>query len=185
VYIFAGTFLAGLAATTLALLYLKNQGRLQDIRPDHMYNLGGFLFAFTVFWSYIGFAQYLLMWYANIPEEVLWYEVRLHGAWGPLLLGLAVFHFLIPFFILIPRNAKGDPRFLFWTSALILASHWLDLYWMIFPALDRGVLFGWAECSFGFLFLSVGILWIGRYMNRGEDMPVGDPLLNEGLEFRL
>lgn len=185
VYIFAGTFLAGLAATTLAVLYLKNRGRLSGIRTDHLYNLGGFLFAFTVFWSYIGFAQYLLMWYANIPEEVFWYQERLHGGWGSLLLGLAVFHFLIPFFILIPRNAKSDPRFLFWTASLMLVSHWLDLYWMIFPVLGNGPVFGWPECSFGFLFLSAGILWIRRFMRHGEDMPVGDPLLNKGLEFRL
>jgi len=185
VYLFAGTFLAGLAATTLALLYLKNRGRLKGIGPDHMYNLGGFLFAFTVFWSYIGFAQYLLMWYANVPEEVFWYQERLHGAWGPILLGLAVFHFFIPFFILIPRKAKSDPRFLFWIAAIILTSHWLDLYWMIFPVLGEGPMFGWPEFSFGILFLSVGLLWIRRSMGRGEDMPVGDPSLNEGLEFRL
>ena len=185
VYIFAGTFLAGLAASTLAVLYLKNRGRLSSIRKDHLYNLGGFLFAFTVFWSYIGFAQYLLMWYANIPEEVFWYQERLHGGWGSLLLGLAVFHFLVPFFILIPRNAKSDPRFLFWTASLMLVSHWLDLYWMLYPVLGNGPTFGWPECSFGFLFLSVGILWIRRFMRRGEDMPMGDPLLGEGLEFRL
>jgi hypothetical protein len=185
VYVFAGTFLAGLAATTLALLYLKNRGRLQEIGPDHMYNLGGFLFAFTVFWSYIGFAQYLLMWYANMPEEVFWYKERLQGAWGPLLLILAVFHFLIPFFILIPRDSKSDPRFLFWTSVIVLFSHWLDLYWMIFPVLRRGLLFGWPELAFGFLFVSGGLVWIRYVMNRGADMPVRDPLLREGLEFRL
>jgi hypothetical protein len=185
VYVFAGTFLAGLAATTLALLYLRSRGRLADISPDHMYNLGAFLFAFTVFWSYIGFAQYLLMWYANMPEEVFWYKERLQGAWGPLLLALAVFHFFVPFFILIPRDAKGSPRFLFWAAALILMCHWLDLYWMIFPALGRGPLFGWPEFSFGFLFLSVALLWIRRSMSRGADMPVGDPFLREGLEFRL
>ena len=185
VYIFAGTFLAGLAATTLALLYFKKCGRLERITSDHMYNLGGFLFAFTVFWSYIGFAQYLLMWYADIPEEVFWYQARLHGGWGAILLGLAVFHFLVPFFILIPRNAKSNPRFLFWTAALILISHWLDLYWMIFPSIQKGPVFGWQEFSFGILFLAVGLLWIRRSMGRGEDMPVGDPLLNEGLEFRL
>ena len=110
VYIFAGTFLAGLAATTLAVLYLKSRGRLPAVGPDHMYNLGGFLFAFTVFWSYIGFAQYMLMWYANMPEEVFWYKDRLQGAWGPLLLALAVLHFLVPFFMLIPREAKSNPK---------------------------------------------------------------------------
>lgn len=185
VYVFAGTFLAGLAATTLALLYLKGRGRLKEIGPDHMYNLGGFMFAFTVFWSYIGFAQYMLMWYANIPEEVFWYKVRLEGAWGPMLLALAVFHFLVPFFILIPRDAKANPKFLMWTAVVILFSHWLDLYWMIFPVLGRGPLFSWPELSFGLLFVSAGLIWIRHVMSRGEDMPVGDPLLSEGLGFRL
>jgi hypothetical protein len=185
VYLFAGTFLGGLAATTLGLLYLKSLGRLTEVGPDHMYNLGGFLFAFTVFWSYIGFAQYMLMWYANIPEEVFWYKERLQGGWGAILLALAILHFFIPFLILIPRSAKSDTRFLFWTASLMLVSHWLDLYWMVFPALRRGAIFGWPEFSFGILFLSAGFLWIRRSMNRGEDMPIGDPLLNEGLEFRL
>jgi hypothetical protein len=185
VYLFAGTFLAGLAATTLALLYLKKQGRLTGVGPDHLYNLGGFLFAFTVFWSYIGFAQYLLMWYANLPEEVFWYKARLQGGWGPLLLGLAIFHFLVPFFILIPRDSKSDPKVLYWTASLMLFSHWLDLYWMIFPALRHGLLFSWPEFSFGFLFISAGLLWIRRAMTRGADMPIGDPMLQEGLEFHL
>jgi hypothetical protein len=150
-----------------------------------MYNLGGFLFAFTVFWSYIGFAQYMLMWYANMPEEVFWYNERLQGAWGPLLLALAIFHFFVPFFILIPRDAKSDPKFLFWTAAIMLFSHWLDLYWMIFPVLRRGPVFGWPEFAFGILFIAGGLLWIRRAMGQGEDMPIGDPLLREGLEFRL
>jgi hypothetical protein len=185
VYVFAGTFLAGLAATTLALLYVKSRGRLQEIGPDHMYNLGGFLFAFTVFWSYIGFAQYMLMWYANLPEEVFWYKERLQGVWGLILLVLAVFHFLVPFFILIPRDAKSNPRFLFWTAAIVLFSHWLDLYWMIFPVLRRGPLFGWPEFCFGLFFISGGLLWVRRRMDQRPDMPTGDPFLREGLEFRL
>ena len=127
VYVFAGTFLAGLAATTLLLLYLRAHGRLPGIGPDHLYNLGGFLFAFTVFWSYIGFAQYLLMWYANLPEEVFWYRERLQGPWLPLVLGLALFHFFVPFFVLVPRDAKSDPGRLKWVAALVLCSHWLDL----------------------------------------------------------
>ena len=185
VYLFAGTFLAGLAATTLAVLYLKSHGRLTAVGPDHIYNLGGFLFAFTVFWSYIGFAQYMLMWYANMPEEVFWYKERLQGAWGLLLLALAILHFLVPFFILIPREAKNNPRLLLWVAVLMLFSHWLDLYWMIFPVLNSNPPFGWPEISFALLFLSAGLLWIRRSMKRGEDMPAGDPLLREGLEFRL
>ncbi len=185
VYIFAGTFLAGLAATTLAVNYLVARGRLPGVTPDHIYNLGGFLFAFVVFWSYIGFAQYLLMWYANLPEEVFWYKERLQGLWGPLILALAVFHFLVPFFVLIPRNAKGEPKRLFWVAVFMLLAHFLDLYWMVFPVLGKGPVFSWPELSFGVFFISTGLLWIQHAMTRGADMPVGDPFLREGLEFRL
>jgi hypothetical protein len=185
VYIFAGSFMAGLSATTLALLYMMRRGRLPGVGPDHVFNLGGFLFAFTVFWSYIGFAQYLLMWYANLPEEVFWFKERLGGMWGPLLLTMAVFHFVVPFFVLIPRDAKSDPKRLRWVAVVVLVAHWLDLYWMIFPVLGKGPLISWPELSFGMFFIFGGLLWIGRSMRRGADMPIGDPFLQEGLEFHL
>jgi hypothetical protein len=185
VYLFAGTFLAGLAVTTLTILYLKRRGRLADIKPDHMYNLGGFLFAFIVFWSYIGFAQYLLMWYANIPEEVVWYKERLSGEWGAIILAMALFHFVVPFFVLMARDAKSNPRFLSAAAILVLFSHLMDLYWMMYPALGGSGLFGWQELTFALLFVSAALLWIRRSMNLGADMPVGDPMLREGLEFRL
>jgi hypothetical protein len=174
-----------LSLTVLSVLYLKRRGRLLEVTSDHIYNLGGFLFAFIVFWSYIGFAQYLLMWYANIPEEVAWYKIRLEGGWGVVLLAMAAFHFLVPFFILVARGAKSDPRLLASAAALVLFSHLLDLYWMVFPAVDGGSDFGWQELSFAVLFVSTALLWIRRSMARGADMPVGDPMLREGLEFRL
>jgi hypothetical protein len=185
VYIFAGTFLAGLAATTLAVLYLMARGRLPGVTPDHVYNLSGFLFAFVVFWAYIGFAQYLLMWYANMPEEVFWYTARLQGAWGILVLILAVLHFFVPFLVLIPRDAKSEPRRLLWVASLMLFAHWLDLYWMIYPVLGKGALFSWPELSFGIFFIASSLLWIRHSMTRGADMPIGDPFLREGLEFHL
>lgn len=185
IYVFAGTFLAGLSATALAVIYLAGHNRLPGVRSDHLYNLGGFLFAFTVFWSYIGFAQYMLMWYANLPEEVFWYRDRLEGSWGILVLVLAAVHFAFPFFVLVPRAAKGDPRKLLWVAGLMLLAHWLDLYWMVFPALGRGPLFGWPELAAALFFVCLALLWIGRAMKEGADMPVGDPFLHEGLEFRL
>jgi hypothetical protein len=185
VYLFGGAFMAGLSATSIALIYLMRHQRLPGVGPDHVYNLGGFLFAFTVFWGYIGFAQYMLMWYANIPEEVFWYQERLAGLWTPVALGLAAIHFVVPFFILIPRDAKSDPKRLVWVSGIVLAAHWLDLYWMIFPVLRKGPLFGWPELSFALFFLSAAFLCIRRAMRTGADMPVGDPFLREGLEFHL
>jgi len=185
IYLFAGAFLAGLAATVLALQHLQAQSRLQEVRKDHTYNLGGFLFAFTVFWSYIGFAQYLLMWYGDMPEEIIWYKARIEGPWLGAALLLALTHFLIPFFALVTRDAKSDPKRLRRVAYLMLGAHALDLYWLIFPVVSRRPIFSWPELSFALFFLGGALLWMQRAMNRGEDMPVGDAFLKEGLEFRL
>ena len=185
VYIFAGAFLSGLAATALSLLYLQGEGRLEGVRQDHLYNLGAFLFAFTVFWSYIGFAQYMLMWYANMPDEVIYYKVRLAGAWRAITFALAALHFILPFFALVTRDAKRDPKRLRRVAILMLGAHVLDMYWLIFPALGGSPRFGWPELSFALFFLGGILLWVRGAMEKGEDMPVGDPFLREGLEFRL
>lgn len=185
VYLFAGTFMAGLAASALGVVWLMENGRLPDVRPDHLYNFGGLLFAFTVFWSYIGFAQYLLMWYADMPEEITWYKARIEGPWLPVILFLALLHFVIPFFVLAARGAKSSGKVLKRIAILILIAHALDLYWLVFPALHKGVVFSWPEASFLLLAIGGGLLWARRSMAMGQDMPVGDPLLKAGLEFRL
>jgi hypothetical protein len=185
VYLFAGSFLAALASSLLAILHLDAQQRLSGLHRDHLYNLGTFTFAFTVFWSYIAFAQYMLMWYANLPEEVLWYQERLHGGWRLVTITLAIVHFLVPFFALSTRDAKSNRRRLLQVALLMLGAHLLDLYWLIFPVLGDVPLFSWPELSFALLFLGSGLLWVLRVLRWGEDMPVGDPFLREGLEFRL
>jgi hypothetical protein len=185
VYLFAGTFMAGLAATSLLAVHLIERGHLSKVGFSHLYNLGGFLFAFTVFWSYIGFAQYMLMWYANIPEEVVWYQKRLQGPWLVLMLAIALLHFIIPFFALIPRDAKGDPRRLRWVALMILIAHALDLYWLVAPAHLPHPAFSWPEASALAALVGIVGLWIGRTLKRGADMPIGDPHLAEGLELQL
>jgi hypothetical protein len=185
VYLFAGGFLAALASTTLAVVYLQSKNRLSEVRRDHLYNLGTFTFAFTVFWSYIAFAQYMLMWYANLPDEVNWYRDRLQGGWHVVTVALAAVHFLIPFFALSTRDAKSNPKRLLKVALVMLGAHLLDLYWLIFPVLGMGPIFSWPEASFALLFLGGGLLWVRKALTWGEDMPVGDPFLREGLEFHL
>jgi hypothetical protein len=182
---FAPAFMA-LFALTITLVAFDWISSLEpEWYSDNLYNLGGFMFAWTVFWSYIGFAQYMLMWYGNMPEEVFWYKQRIQGPWLGVVALLAVVHFVLPFFALIPRESKGDPRRLRWVAFLMLGAHFLDLYWLIFPVLGETPLLSWPEISFGLLFIGAGLLWIRRAMAIGEDMPVGDPFLREGLEFRL
>lgn len=185
VYLFAGVFLAGLAGTTAAALHLTGRDRLPGVRSDHLYNLGALMFAFTVFWSYIAFSQYMLIWYGNLPEEIVWYQSRIEGRWLPVILFLALIHFVVPFVALATRDSKKDSRRLFWVAWLVLFSHWLDLYWLIYPELGIGPRFAWPELSFALMFVCAGLAWMKRQLTLGEDMPAGDPFLKEGLDFRL
>ena len=185
VYLFAGTFISGIAAMLLGVLSLVRRGRLPEVQTKHVYNLGSLALAFTVFFAYIGFAQYMLIWYANLPEEVIWFKHRTEGAWQPVAWLLPLLHFFIPFFLLIGSLGKKHPATLRLAALSILLGHFVDLYWLIFPVLGPQPLFGWPELAMASLFLGLGSLQIRRAMGRGADMPVGDPLLSRGLEWQL
>nr|WP_320134145.1 hypothetical protein [uncultured Holophaga sp.] len=185
VYLLTAAFLAGLAGAVLMLRHLQARGRLLQIGGDHLYNLGGFTFAFAVFWAFIAFAQYMLMWYTDIPEEVLWYHKRLQGGWMLVILVTGFLRFVLPFVLLMPREAKRQSGKMGWVAGFMLLAHLLDLYWLIFPVLMPHPVLGWPELSFALFFLAGALLWLGRMGSLGEDMPVGDPFLKQGLEFRL
>jgi len=185
VYMFAGTFVSGIAAMALGVLGLIRRGRLPEVKDKHFYNLGTLGLAFTVFYSYIGFAQYMLIWYANLPEEVVWFKHRIEGAWQPVALLLTLLHFFLPFFLLIGSVGKKSPGLLRVAMLSILFGHFVDLYWLVFPVLGAQPLLGWPELAMACFFLGLGFLQIRRAMGRGADMPVGDPLLAKGLEWQL
>lgn len=185
VYLFAGSVISGLAAITLCVLHLEAQGRLPGVRADHLYNLGGLMFAFTCFWTYIAISQFMLIWYANLPEEVVWFAHRAEHGWWAVVVLLAVMRFLVPFFALLSRDAKSDPARLRWVSLWMLAAHVLDLYFLVMPSLGRGVLFGLMEVSAALFFVALATGWVVRSMRMGADMPTGDPNLAKGLEFHL
>jgi hypothetical protein len=185
VYLFAGTFVSGIAAMALLVLRLVRQGRLPEVKDKHYYSLGTLGLAFTVFYAYIGFAQYMLIWYADLPEEVVWFKHRIEGAWQPVALLLPLFHFFVPFFLLVGSVGKKNPKLLCTAALSILLGHLVDMYWLIFPTLGREPLLGWPELVMASLFLGLGFLQIRRASSRGADMPVGDPLLAKGLEWQL
>jgi hypothetical protein len=125
------------------------------------------------------------MWYADLPEEVFWYAARGQGAWRWVSLTLGLLHFVIPFFVLVARDPKGDLRRLRRVAVLMLGAHYLDLYWLVFPTLGERPVFGWVELAFAAAFMGGALLWMRGELKRGADMPVGDPLLEEGLAFKL
>jgi hypothetical protein len=185
VYIFAGTFVTGIAAMAQAVLRLLHRGRLSEVKDKHFYNLGTLGLAFTVFYAYIAFAQYMLIWYGNLPEEILWVQHRTEGAWQPVALLLPLFHFFVPFFLLLGSVGKKSPRLLGIATLSILIGHFVDLYWLVFPVLGHAPHFGWPELAMASLFVGLGLLQIRRAMGRGADVPIGDPLLAKGLEWQL
>jgi len=185
VYLFAGTMTSGLAAITLGVLWMQGKKRLPGIGPDHLYSLGGLMFAFTCFWAYIAISQFMLIWYANIPEEAVWYVDRTGAGWIGWGVLLVFMQFLVPFFALLQRDSKCDPARLRWVSIWLLAAHVVDMYYLVMPTLEQGVLFGLAEIGFLLFFPVAAVWWVARSMAQGADMPTGDPNLAKGLEFHL
>ena len=185
VYLFAGTMTSGLAAITLGVLWMKSKQRLPGVGPDHLYSLGALMFAFTCFWAYIAVSQFMLIWYANIPEEVTWYAERGSTGWIGVAVLLVIMQFAVPFLALLPRDVKSDPRRLRWVAIWLLCAHVLDMYYLVMPTLSEGVVFGLPEIGFLLFFPVAASFFVARSMGQGADMPTGDPNLAEGLEFHL
>ena len=185
VYWFAGSFVSFFALMTLMVVRLRRAGFLtRVVGLEHFHDLGKLLFAFTVFWAYIGFSQYFLIWYGNIPEETIFFRHRLEGSWAAVSLLLAAGHFIIPFFFFMPRTIKRKPALLALGASWMLAMHAVDLYWLIMPVLHpHGVAVTGLDVA---AFVAVGGLFFGAvsWMMLGSPLvPVGDPRLPESLSF--
>jgi len=183
VYIFAGSFLSAQAFIILFGLGYRKKGILKDIITiEHYHDLGKFLFAFTIFWGYMAFSQYFLIWYANIPEETIWYQHRWGGNWKVITMVLVFGHFLIPFLGLMPRAAKRNLTYLKGMSIWILIMHFIDIYWVVMPTIhEHGFRFSWIDLA---TFLGIGgiVVWYSaRKFNSGALVPVNDPKLDESI----
>ena len=185
IYYFAGAILAGVAAVIVAAVAVQATGRLTaSITAEHYHDLGKHLFGFTFFWGYVAFSQYMLIWYANIPEETVWYLTRQTGPWAAVSLVLLVGHLLIPFVGLLPRWAKRCKAVLSFWAVWLLAFHWLDMYYLVMPnvsverlplgAVDLLVLVG-----LGGLYLA-GLAGVAGHHSL---VPARDPRLGESLAF--
>jgi hypothetical protein len=136
VYVFAGSMIAFVSTAILVVKFLQSRGVLRDVvTVEHFHDLGKILFGFTMFWGYIAFSQFLLIWYANIPEETIWYEHRLRHGWHIISYALLFGHFVVPFCGLLSRHIKRDDRALVFWAAWQLTFHAVDLYWLVMPAL--------------------------------------------------
>ena len=136
VYFFAGSFIGFIALLSVLAPAMRGAGLLETIiSAEHLHDVGKFLFAFTAFWAYIAFSQFFLMWYANLPEETIWYKARLEGSWKAITILLMAGHFGVPFFYLMGRAVKRRGWTLAVGGAWLLAMHFVDLYWQVMPTL--------------------------------------------------
>lgn len=132
-YSFASTFVAGIALITIFVVFLKNNGYLELTTREHLHELGIMLFAFSVFWTYLWFDQFMLIWYANIPEETTYFKVRMQGPYRGIFFLNLIINFLTPFLILMTRTAKRNFGTVTIICVVILFGHWLDFYQMVMP----------------------------------------------------
>ncbi|HLT08097.1 MAG TPA: hypothetical protein VK014_11250 [Cyclobacteriaceae bacterium] len=133
-YLFASWFVAGLSAMTLVIILLKDNGYLPMVNANHIHDMGKYVFAFSIFWTYLWFSQFLLIYYANIPEESVYYVERLHSETYSLFFYLnIVLNFVLPFFVLMTRDSKRHTIFLKVVCTIIIIGHWLDVTLMVHP----------------------------------------------------
>ena len=185
VYNFTGLFLNGIAALTFIVILLRRWGVLQGIVTEsHLHDLGKLLFAFSTFWMYIWFSQYILIWYANIPEEVIYFTRRETGSWFTFgFLNLA-FNWVFPFILLISAKAKKNEGLLFKACIIVMVGHWIDLFWMILPPFMTNISFV-SIWDIGPVAGAIALFFLitFRSLSRGNVIPINDPYLSESLHY--
>lgn len=131
-YVFASMFVSALTTLTMIAIYLKKHGYMEGLNENHIHDLGKFMFAFSVFWTYLWFSQFMLIWYSNIPEEVTYFMARFDNYKVPFFLALFL-NFIMPLLVLMSRDSKRNFGFLITAGCIILLGHWFDFFCMIVP----------------------------------------------------
>jgi hypothetical protein len=181
-YTFASTFVAGMSLVALFVVYLKNQGYLEYVNQEHMHDLGKFMFAFSIFWTYLWYSQFMLIWYANIPEETIYFKPRMQGPYRAIFFLNLIGNFVLPFLLLIRRGSKRNYTTMAFLAVLIIVGHWLDFYQMVMPgALGAHYSVGWFE--FGILVLYAGLImyFVGTALEKSPLLAKHHPFLKESI----
>ena len=181
-----GWVLSGLSFTIVMMAFLAGEAPVsQALRPGTVHDLGKLLLVFTMLWGYVNFSQFLIVWSGNISEETPFYVHRLQGAWGAMAVVLLLFHFALPFALLLSRDLKRNANTLGAVALLMLVMQLVDLYWLLAPdLLSQG--HGMAPLSVHWMDLAaplgLGGLWLalfGRQLRRAPVLPVGEPAVSE------
>ncbi len=186
-YTFASTFVSGLSLMAIYIIYLKNQGELTYVTDEHLHDVGKFMFAFSIFWAYLWFSQYMLIWYSNQTEETRYFIDRIgtadkKGAYYGIFMFNLLVNFALPLLILMKKSPKRNWTLMTFVAIMIIFGHWIDFYQMVMP----GTLHENAQLKpfeFGVPCLFIGIImWgVGRYISTNSLLARNNPFLKESM----
>jgi hypothetical protein len=182
-YVFASMFVSGITTIALVTIYLKSKGYLPDVNNSHIHDLAKFMFGISIFWTYLWFSQFMLIWYANIPEEVTYFVTRIEDFKLPFF-SLLVLNFIFPLLVLMNSDYKRVNWFVVMTGIVVLLGHYLDIYVMITPAtVGTQWYIGIPEIGAVLFFGGAFLFWVFRALTKAPLQPTGNPLIEESRHF--
>lgn len=181
-YVISGLLLSGFASITVLVILLRRRGFLPEVNENHLHNLGKLVFGFSTFWAYIWLCQYILIYYANLPEETIYYLRRMQTPGWKALFFINIFlNWLVPFALLLSRGAKRSEGWLLLACGIVLVGHWVDLYVMIFPAFELSPLVGLVDVALIAGFASLAFQTLVASLRKVPLLAENDPYLEESL----
>ena len=181
-YTFGSTFVGGLALIALYIVFLKNHKYLEYTTAEHLQDVGKYIFAFSIFWTYLWFAQFMLIWYGNIPEETIYFKVRLQVVYKPIFWINFCVNFIAPILILMTRGSKRSYSIMTFMSVALILGHWLDFYQMVMPGtLGEHYSIGWFEWGTLALFVGITMFFTGKALTKSPMVPKYHPYLKESV----
>ena len=183
-YVFSSWWVSGIAGITLTAIFLKQNGYLRMLNANHLHDLGKLIFGFSIFWTYLWFSQFMLIWYANLPEEAVYFNQRLggfNGQYTGLFFLNIVINFVFPFLALMTRDAKRQMIILKIVCIAILVGHWIDFYLMLMPGTMRGESGFLIEIGVAAIFLGAFLLLMTRRLAGALLIPVNHPFVDESV----
>lgn len=189
VYCFAGMFQSTMAVMVIMTGFMIRKGLVRGwVSIDHLHDLAKFMKAFTIFYAYIAFSQFMLIWYANLPEETIYYLARSGGGWMAVTIGLFAFKFAVPFLLLLPRAAKRSIPHTTMVAILILIMQYIDIHWMVYPANPEFAAhwsISWYELGTFLMFGGLFLFSVTRFLSKNSLVATRDPRLEESLNHHV
>lgn len=183
-YVFASMLVSGITVIAFTTIYLKSKGFLPNVNDSHIHDLGKYMFGFSIFWTYLWFNQFMLQWYANIPEEVVYFIPRLLGEYQPLFIGMVVLNFVFPLLILMNKAYKNKVWFLGIAGLAILVGHYIDVFVMIAPGtVGKELHFGIPEIGAVLFFLGLFIFVSFNALTKAPLHAKGNPFIKESEDY--